>query len=192
MGDIAFLAGRFQPFHKGHLDVAKQGYQLAKKGEYEDFVIGIVNPEPGQYQDEITDYPDSFKQNKNPFTYGERLRMIQNTLEAEGMSDVHIFPFYTYRTLDRAEEKAKFFSPYELERLETLVAEGDWKIETFSEQGVDYRAVEVRKDSKGNEYSGTATRESIGENNDEWRNWVHDEVEKVLDDIKASQKPQFE
>jgi nicotinamide-nucleotide adenylyltransferase len=60
--------GRFQPFHKGHLGVVKD---LLK--EYDEVVIVI-----GSAQEGFTC--------RNPFTAGERIEMIDETLHAEGYS----------------------------------------------------------------------------------------------------------
>ena len=77
--------GRFQPFHNGHLE-----YLLRARQRCERLIIGITaavrkeNASPHRHE------PAS-----NPFTYFERLQMIQHTLLAEGLnpSTFAIAPF---------------------------------------------------------------------------------------------------
>lgn len=64
----ALFIGRFQPFHLGHLDVVKQALK-----ENDFLLIGI-----GSAEDNFL--PD------NPFTAGERFRMIRETLQYEKIS----------------------------------------------------------------------------------------------------------
>lgn len=73
------FAGRFQPFHNGHLWIVRH---LAER--YGKLVIGIVNPDPEHPPD--INYP-SFHPLSNPFSYWERLHMIRETLADEKLVD---------------------------------------------------------------------------------------------------------
>jgi len=64
----ALFPGRFQPFHKGHLNVVKDILE-----DYDEVVILI-----GSAQEGFTC--------RNPFTAGERIEMIDQTLKSEGYS----------------------------------------------------------------------------------------------------------
>ena len=70
----ALIIGRFQPFHKGHLQVIK--YIVSK---YEDVIVGIGS---AQYSHTL----------ENPFTAGERHLMISRSLEAEGIHNYYLVP----------------------------------------------------------------------------------------------------
>ena len=59
----SLLIGRFQPFHKGHLQIIKDIYK-----QYEEIIIGIGS---SQYNHTLND----------PFTSDERKLMIDNSLE---------------------------------------------------------------------------------------------------------------
>ncbi len=63
----AFIIGRFQPFHKGHLEIIKT---ILKDNDH--VIIGIGS---AQFSHTLT----------NPFTAGERYLMISNTLEANNI-----------------------------------------------------------------------------------------------------------
>ncbi|PYB68508.1 nicotinamide-nucleotide adenylyltransferase [Thermoplasma sp. Kam2015] len=67
----AFLIGRFQPFHKGHLEIVRRILS-----ENDSIIIGIGS---AQYSHTVI----------NPFTAGERHLMISRTLEKE-----HIYNYY--------------------------------------------------------------------------------------------------
>ncbi len=70
------LVGRFQPFHKGHLEVIKK---IVK--EVDELVIIVGS---SQYSHRLD----------NPFTAGERITMIRKALEEEGiqLSRIWIIP----------------------------------------------------------------------------------------------------
>jgi cytidyltransferase-related domain len=61
----AFIVGRFQPFHKGHLEVIEEVLK-----EHDSVIIGIGS---AQYSHTL----------QNPFTAGERHLMISNALETQ-------------------------------------------------------------------------------------------------------------
>jgi nicotinamide-nucleotide adenylyltransferase len=69
------LIGRYQPFHKGHLEVIKN---ILK--EVDDLIIGIGSAQISHTLE-------------NPFTAGERMTMISNALRDEGVNRcIYIIP----------------------------------------------------------------------------------------------------
>ncbi len=70
----ALIIGRFQPFHRGHLEVVK--YIVSK---YDDVIVGIGS---AQYSHTVD----------NPFTAGERHLMISRSLEEEGIHNYYLVP----------------------------------------------------------------------------------------------------
>ncbi len=70
----AFIIGRFQPFHKGHVEIIKK---ILSENEY--VVIGIGSAQLSHTL-------------MNPFTAGERYLMILNTLEQSEISNYYIVP----------------------------------------------------------------------------------------------------
>ena len=70
----ALFIGRFQPFHKGHLHVAKN---LSKR--FDELIIGIGSSQEKNTQD-------------NPFSYNERKTMIKNTLKNNNIDNLKIYP----------------------------------------------------------------------------------------------------
>ena len=83
---LGFITGRFQIFHNGHLE-----YALQAKERVDFLIVGICNPDANTIQQ---NHADAFrhKLEHNPFTYWERLLMIQRSLlnigsEAVGIRD---------------------------------------------------------------------------------------------------------
>ncbi|MDP8972736.1 MAG: adenylyltransferase/cytidyltransferase family protein [Actinomycetota bacterium] len=81
--------GRFQPFHDGHLE-----YVLRARQRCERLIIGITAADPAGVRKENAS-PHRHEPASNPFTYFERLQMIQDTLLAEDLnpSTFAIVPF---------------------------------------------------------------------------------------------------
>ena len=69
----ALFVGRFQPFHKGHLEVIKMILQ-----EYDEVLIVIGSTQYSRTQD-------------NPYTAEEREEMIKKTMDSEGIVNYRIY-----------------------------------------------------------------------------------------------------
>jgi nicotinamide-nucleotide adenylyltransferase len=80
--DAGLYVGRFQPVHKGHIHAIKYAFSRVKE-----LVIGIGS---AQYSHEM----------KNPFTAGERFRMIRLALDENRVKRDHytIIPLQDTRT----------------------------------------------------------------------------------------------
>ncbi len=70
---IALFVGRFQPFHKGHLKDIKSALK-----ECDEVIIAIGSSQHSNKPD-------------NPFTFEERVRMIEDVLSAEGIEKYTVF-----------------------------------------------------------------------------------------------------
>lgn len=74
MNKIGMVAGRFQPFHNGHLSIVHQMLRECKE------VVIVIGSAQMSY------WPN------NPFTAGERYQMIRNTFDEEHLAKMHIIP----------------------------------------------------------------------------------------------------
>lgn len=75
---LAVYIGRFQPFHRGHLEIARHGLKIADE-------LLIVTGSRNKAR----------RTPRNPWTSEERERMILRALEADGVSHrVHIRPVF--------------------------------------------------------------------------------------------------
>ena len=80
------IHGRFQPFHNGHLE-----YLRGAVARSERVFVGITNPDPRRIKEEPSD-PLRHLAESNPFTYTERLLMVEEVAADEGIR-VHVIPF---------------------------------------------------------------------------------------------------
>jgi nicotinamide-nucleotide adenylyltransferase len=80
------IHGRFQPFHNGHLE-----YLRGAAARSERVFVGITNPDPQRIKEEPSD-PLRHLPESNPFTYTERLLMVEAVAADEGIP-VHVIPF---------------------------------------------------------------------------------------------------
>jgi nicotinamide-nucleotide adenylyltransferase len=102
MRPIPIFGGRWQPFHNGHLHIARQ--LLA---QHERLIIGVVNPDPLAPADPSF---ERFAVRANPLRYWERLRHITIALTAAGCLDrVTIVPMWHPRS--SLEREAHYLPP---------------------------------------------------------------------------------
>jgi nicotinamide-nucleotide adenylyltransferase len=80
------IHGRFQPFHNGHLE-----YLHGAAARADEVFVGITNADPQRIREEPSD-PLRHLPESNPFTYVERLLMIEAVAEDEGIR-THVIPF---------------------------------------------------------------------------------------------------
>jgi nicotinamide-nucleotide adenylyltransferase len=83
------IHGRFQPFHKGHLE-----YMRGAAERCDELFVGITNPDPARVKPEAAD-PDRHLPESNPWTYAERLLMVKAAARELGLDleRVHVIPF---------------------------------------------------------------------------------------------------
>src|SRR5437588_6533525 len=80
------IHGRFQPFHNGHLE-----YLRGAAARSDEVFVGITNPDSRRVKEEPSD-PLRHLPESNPFSYTERLLMIEAVAEDERIP-VHVIPF---------------------------------------------------------------------------------------------------
>ncbi len=151
------LIGRFQPFHKGHLEVVRS---IAKKCD--SMIIGIGS---AQYSHTVD----------NPFTAGERHLMISRALKDEGMNEYFLVPIVDINRYSVwVSHVVSLVPPFEV-----VFTNNNLTRRLFSEA-----AFQVRDSPMFNRniYSGTEIRRRMSEGNG-WRDLVPPAVAKVIDDI---------
>ena len=163
------FGGRFQPLHNGHLECM---LNVLEDAEY--LVVGIVNPDP---KDTI-EFKE-FAQEKNPFTFWERYRMVHESLKDNGidMSRVYIIPFYPPPLY--SDEKSERFIPKN-EVVAYIPVKDDFdrqKIEYLTKRNWNVKTLEVTEN-----VSATEIRKKI-RNNEKWESLVPKAVVKIIKEV---------
>ncbi len=155
--DRSMIIGRFQPLHKGHLEVIRKC-----ASESEDLVIGIGS---AQYSHEP----------ENPFTAGERYLMIDEALKDEGLENYCIVPI---EDLNRysvwVAHVVSMVPPFK-----RVYSNNPFTRRLFGEAGFELRESPLYSRDM---YSGTEVRQRMIDGKD-WRSLVPDAVANVIDDI---------
>lgn len=160
------MIGRFQPFHKGHLDLAKQILQNS-----EELIIAIGS---AQFNYSYTD----------PFTAGERATMAHAALvEAKlDMSRCYIIPIVN------DENNAQWFAHLKsmVPSFEVIYSGNDFVSVLLKCQAEVLRP----KFSKKKIYNGTYIRKLMT-NSNRWREYVPNSVVEVIEKIDGINRVRF-
>ncbi len=157
------LIGRYQPFHKGHLEVIKN---ILK--EVDDLIIGIGS---AQVSHTI----------ENPFTAGERMTMISNTLREEGVKGcTYIIPIPDLWNNALWVNHVRSLTP----RFQVVYTSNALAKRLFKENGIEVREQPLFNRSK---YSGTEVRRRmlVG---DDWKSLVPPAVVEAISEIKGVER----
>ena len=164
MAKRALFIGRFQPFHKGHLEAVKMILN-----ENDEIIIAVGS---AQYSHKL----------ENPFTAGERIVMIRKALENEGIDlkqvwiipipDVHVHMMWVSEVVGYT---PKFNVVYTNEPLTRRL---------FMEAGFDVRPIPFIKRKV---YSATEIRKRMIENGN-WEELVPKAVAEYIREIDGVQR----
>jgi cytidyltransferase-like protein len=159
------IHGRFQPFHNGHLE-----YLRGASARSDVVFVGITNPDPARVKEEPSD-PLRHLPESNPFTYTERLLMIQAVAVDEEIP-VHVIPFpvnepelWPAYVPDGATQFLRLFSEW-----------GGTKLDRMRDAGYE---VVVLDEGVEKELSGRDVRRAIREG-DDWDALVPPGVARVI------------
>lgn len=153
----ALFIGRFQPFHKGHLQIL----QNASK-EYEKIIIGM-----GSSQYNNTE--------QNPFTAEERKLMIQKSLEKIGIKNFEIVLIPDIHDLPKWASYVSSIVP----DFDVVLTNSPLTKSLFLEMG--YIVKETTMYDR-NKYSGKEIRRRMI-NDEQWENLVPESVSNIINEI---------
>lgn len=153
----SFIVGRFQPFHKGHLEIIKEVLRDSPS-----VIIGIGS---AQYSHTL----------KDPFTAGERYLMISSTLENEGIHNFYIVPIEDVNSNPLWVAHVESLTP----KFRTVYTNNPLVGRLFYEKGYDTRAFKLI--NRG-EWSGTKIRQKILDKGN-WENAVPDTVAGIIKEV---------
>jgi nicotinamide-nucleotide adenylyltransferase len=159
------IHGRFQPFHNGHLE-----YLRGAAAQSDEVFVGITNPDPQRIKEEASD-PLRHLPESNPFTYVERLLMIEAVAEDERIR-AHVIPFPVNEP-----ELWSAYVPVGVTQYLRLFSEwGGTKLERMRDAG--YQVV-VLDEGADKEISGTDVRAALRSGAD-WEAFVPPGVARVI------------
>lgn len=167
---VGVVYGRFQPFHKGHLE-----YTRAALDRSETLVIGITNADATQTTFERTD-PERHLPRANPFTFFERYAMIKRALHDDGvpLERINIVPFPVH---DR--ERWCDYVPQEATHFRVLLSAWDAeKVRRLRESGLKVDVLDFPQ--KAISASLVRTRIAAGE---DWRDLVPSGTAALIDEV---------
>ncbi len=157
--------GRFQPFHNGHLEVLKE-----MSNEVDDLIIGVGS---AQHSHTLQD----------PFTAGERLLMISESLGAEELNHFYIIPVMDINRYSVWVSHVRSLLP----SFDVIYTTNTLTSTLFGEAGI-----EVRKPSlyDRERYSGKEIRRRmmLGE---DWRSLVPKAAARIIDEVGGEERIQM-
>ena len=159
------IHGRFQPFHNGHLE-----YLRGAAARSERVFVGITNPDPWRIKEEPTD-PLRHLPESNPYTYTERLLMVQSVAADEGIP-VHVIPF----PVNEPELWHAYVPANVTQYIRQFSDWGSTKIERFRRAGYD---VVILDEGAEKEISGVDVRKAMRDGGD-WQSLVPPGVARVI------------
>jgi nicotinamide-nucleotide adenylyltransferase len=121
------IHGRFQPFHRGHLE-----YMRGAAGRCDELWVGITNPDPSRVKPEESD-PLRHLPESNPYSYDERMLMVKAAARDLRLDPdlVHVIPFpvnepelWAAYVPEGITQFLRLFSEWGGEKQERLVAAG--------------------------------------------------------------------
>lgn len=153
----ALIVGRFQPFHKGHLEIVKQ---ILRSGD--SVIIGIGS---AQYSHTL----------KDPFTAGERHLMISRTLEAEAVMNFYLVPIEDVNSNPLWVAHVEALTP----KFDTIYTNNPLVTRLFKEAGYNTKSAPMLN---RNRWSGTKIRQKMM-NGGDWQLDVPEEVARTVEEI---------
>lgn len=166
--ELAHVHGRFQPFHREHLE-----YVSWAADEADELLVGITNADPGHVRPEAADSTRNAPKH-NPFRYHERHRMLRKAIDAARIGcPVRIVPFPINRP-----ELWEHYAPADAVHYVNVLEE--WhhvKIRRLEEHG---RSVVTKEGIRT--VSGTEIRQRMAAS-DPWEADVPDAVVGVIEQI---------
>jgi nicotinamide-nucleotide adenylyltransferase len=157
--------GRFQPFHKGHLATVK--FAL---GRVDQLVI-VVGSAQKSYEP------------RNPFTAGERIRMIKESLDADGEADARrilIIPVPDIDVHSLWTHQVDMLVP----KYDVVFANDMFTLMLFREQGV--KTIEAPLYTRDEMAATEIRKRMIAEEN--WEDLVPKSVSKVIKEINGIER----
>lgn len=171
-GARGMVHGRFQPFHNGHLEYLRGAAERS-----DEVFVGITNPDPWRIKKEASD-PLRHLPESNPFTYTERLLMVEAAAADLGLAagTVHVIPF----PVNEPELWPAYVPEGVTQYVRLFSAWGGTKLERMREAGYE---VVILDEGVEKAVSGIDVREALRGGGD-WESLVPPGVARVLRELE--------
>ena len=169
LDEYGVVHGRFQPLHNGHVHYILRGFEKCSV-----LIIGITNPDPWQIQHEDS-APERDLPSHNPFTFFERLTMIQKTLINEKRIDPSrflIIPLPIHNT-----DRWRYYLPDCAVQYINVTTEWD-RIKMFRMRSSGFKVKQIGTERYSG-ISGAQIRESMVKG-DDWKSLVPATVASII------------
>jgi nicotinamide-nucleotide adenylyltransferase len=155
------LIGRFQPFHRGH-------YQLVENivSDVDELVVSIGSA-------------DASHSKRNPFTGGERVMMVQKTLE-QVETTTYVVPIEDIDRNSMWVSHVESMAP----RFDVAYSNNALVVRLFEEAGVEVHQTEMYNRGK---LKGSEIRARMLDGED-WRPYVPDPVVEIIEEIDGVER----
>ncbi len=160
------LFGRFQPFHKGHLEIVK--WALSQGYEEIVFLVGMASE----------NYTP-----RNPFTAGERIEMIRLSLRDEGLP-LEQFITATIRTLETSIGSVYYVLSY-VPKVDVILTRNPVISKIFEDAGIGVLEPPI---FNREEWRGERIRELIARGDPRWIEAVTHSTAEFLLEIGAVER----
>lgn len=160
MVEIGAVQGRFQGLHIGHME-----FLLEAKKRCRFLIIGVTNYDIHSEYISDTAEMNRFRSQANPFTFFERMMMIEHSMAEAGVprEEFIIVPFPIEKP-----QNIPNFVPDETVFFQTIYDEwGRKKVETLKKMGYQVQVMWERTDAE-RQASGTQVRQLMQQNGD-WK-----------------------
>lgn len=155
----ALFIGRFQPFHKGHLKVIKKILE-----DFDEVIIGIGSSQ----------YSDTFD---NPFSGEERKKMIEESLNKEGIKNYEIFMIPDVHNPPNWVDHVLSIVP----DFDSVVSNNEFTQKLFKKKGFNTKKTELFDKTI---YSGKKIRNLIADGK-KWEEFVPKSVSSMIYEING-------
>lgn len=177
---IGAVHGRFQPFHRGHLE-----YVQAALLQTTHLYIGVTNYSPSGVDTRSPQH--RYAAGDNPFTYWERARIIHAALDGEGVSRSRytVVPF----PIDAPERISQFVPPGAV--MFTTIYER-WNIEKIRRLAKHGYPVCVLWRRRHKEFEGKVVRQALRRTSNSFNGMVAPSSVSVIKELWASKFSEVE
>lgn len=156
------LIGRFQPFHKGHLEIVEQMLK-----ECDSVIIGV-----GSAQEQ--------REMRNPLSGGERIEMIRDLFDSRGVGPYEVYPVPDINCYPAWPHYVKTILP----DFDVIYARSPVVLRLFESTRVE---VEQIQDINRDKWKGSEIRKRMREG-EEWRSLVPEEIVDHLEGLDMSER----